>query len=71
MFTPLSSSIPALLLLATPLLASCAGSSHVEIEQDLAWTGAPSLEALEWRCVGPHVGNRGCAVAAIEGRWET
>ena len=23
----------------------------------------PSIRALEWRCVGPHVGNRGCAVA--------
>jgi photosystem II stability/assembly factor-like uncharacterized protein len=22
-----------------------------------------SVQALEWRCVGPHVGNRGCAVA--------
>ena len=23
-----------------------------------------SFQALEWRCVGPHVGNRGCSVAA-------
>ena len=24
---------------------------------------APSIQALEWRCVGPHIGKRGCGVA--------
>ena len=49
MFTPLSSSIPALLLLATPLLASCAGSFHVEIED----AGDPSHHVLAGDILSP------------------
>ena len=43
--------------LAVVLLAGCFGT-HV-----LAGDSQESIQALEWRCVGPHVGNRGCTVS--------
>ena len=53
-------------LVGALLLALCLVPTLSEVPaaaEDLLEPAPASLQGMEWRCVGPHVGNRGCTVA--------